>query len=111
MTKVTVDIDDEALARVREIARARSLSVEDLLREQVDGLVGLAPFKVDNPSHRAILAALGNTNDGWREEVHDRAKARAEGYAENRAALMALARATEGDMGTDGWDRRRAYDP
>lgn len=111
MTKITVDIDDEVLARMSELARARNLSVEELLKEQVDGMVRLAPFKLENKSHLAILAALGNENEGWREEVYDRAKGRAESYVENRKSLMELARATEGDMGAEGWDRRRAYDP
>lgn len=111
MTKITVDIDEEVLARMSELARARNLSVEDLLKAQVDGMVRLAPFKLENASHRAILAALANQNEGWREETHDRAKVRAEDYAENRKRLMELARTTEGDMGAEGWDRRRAYDP
>jgi predicted transcriptional regulator len=111
MTKITVDIDEDVLARMNELARARNLSVEDLLKEQIDGMVKPASFTLENKSHLAIVEALANQNLGWREEAYDRAKGRAEDYLENRKRLMELARSTQGDMGAEGWDRRRAYDP
>ena len=45
-----------------------------------------------------------------RDETHDRDYQRAEGYFENRAALLKLIDETTGDMGKQKWNREALYD-
>jgi hypothetical protein len=113
MTRVTLELDDETLARIESVARARRTSVADLLRRQAEEIARLAPIKLHNPSHRKVLSALerdANYYSSPREEGHDREKARAEIYAENRRRLLELVDRTEGDMGEQPWDRRRVHE-
>lgn len=113
MTTVTLEIDDQTLARVEAVARARKTSVENLLKARAEEIARLAPLDVFNPGHREILAPL-NTRSGdevsERERSHDRDLARAETYAANRARLLELIDSTEGDLGGRGWDRERVYE-
>jgi len=113
MTRVAIEIDEEVLARVERLARARHTSVEDLLRKQTEDLVRLAPIEIHNPSHRKILASLERPADYYsspRDEIYDRDKARAEGYLANRRRLIDLIDRTEGDMGLQSWNRARLYE-
>jgi predicted transcriptional regulator len=113
MTRITVELSNETLARVETLARARQTSVEDLLRKQAEDIARLAPITVENPSHRKILSALERGADFYtspRDEVHDREKGRAEAYVANRRRLLELIDSTAGDMGTYAWDRSRLYE-
>ncbi len=113
MTTIILDIDDNTLSRVAEVARARRTSIEDLLKERAQDIARLAPIELDNRGHRDIVAALDPAHSAGmseREKAHDRAIERAEAYTENRARLLHLIDTTEGDMGRQGWDRRRLYD-
>jgi Ribbon-helix-helix protein, copG family len=113
MTRVTLELDEETLARVESIARARQTSVEDLLRRQAEDIARLAPIQIHNPSHRKILSALKRGPDDYsspRKEAHDREKARAEAYAASRRRLLELIDRTDGDLGLQAWDRRRLYE-
>jgi hypothetical protein len=113
MTRLTLDLDDETLARMETIARARRMSVEELLRRQAEDFVRLAPIEIYNPSHRDILSALEGGPElvaTTREEAHDRARARAETYLTNRQRLLELIDQTQGDMGLQPWDRSRIYE-
>lgn len=113
MTRVAIEIDEEVLARVERLARARQTSVEELLRKQTEELVRLAPIEIHNPSHRKILEALQRSADDSsspRDEIYDRDKARAEGYLANRRRLLDLIDHTQGDMGVQPWNRARLYE-
>lgn len=113
MTRVTLELDDETLARVENLARAKQTSVENLLRDKAQEIARLAPIELDNRSHRKILSALDRGPDFYaspRDEVHDREKQRAITYAENRQRLLELIDATKGDLGAQYWDRSRLYD-
>ena len=109
MGKMTIEIDEATLSGAEKIARAEGMTVEQWMRQQVEQSQRLLPVTISNPNHRAILSALNNANEG-RDELYDRAKQRAESYVENRKRLLDRIDATEGDMGTQGWDRRRAYE-
>jgi predicted transcriptional regulator len=113
MTRLTLELDDETLARVEAVARARQTTAEALLRQHVERMVRLAPIEIHNPSHREILSALegGNHHDATvRGEANDRAQARAEVYSSNRQKLLELIDRTRGDMGRQTWDRSRIYE-
>jgi predicted transcriptional regulator len=47
MTQVTLELDEETFARVTEIASARRISVEDLLRRQVENVAKLTQASID----------------------------------------------------------------
>ena len=111
--RVTLDLDETTLARVETIASAKHISVQELLRRQAEDIARHAPIETHNPSHRKILSALERTPDHCataREEDYDRAKARAEVYSANRRKLLELIDRSEGDLGTQAWDRRRIYE-
>jgi hypothetical protein len=113
MTRVTVELNDETLARVESLARARQTSVEELLRRRAEDIARLAPIKIYNPSHRQILSVLERASDTYesqRDETYDREKARAEVYVANRRRLLDLIDQTRGDMGLQMWDRSRLYE-
>lgn len=113
MTRITLDLNEETLARVESLARARQTSVEDLLRKRAEDIARLAPIEIQNPSHRKIMSALDrqpSSHASPRDEMHDREKARAEVYVENRRRLLELIDHTKGDMGTQAWDRSRLYE-
>jgi hypothetical protein len=113
MTRITVELDEATLARMEMVARARQMSIADLLRLQAKDIARLAPVEIHNPSHRKILSALGRDLTDYpsaREEAHDREKARAEAYVVSRRRLLDLIDRTEGDMGSQAWDRRRIYE-
>ena len=113
MTKVTLDFDDQTLDRVASVANARHISVEDLLKARAKDIARLAPIEIINPSHQAIVAAAARPTgyyESRREEIYDRENARAELYVESKRRLLDLIDETDGDMGAQGWDRRRAYE-
>jgi hypothetical protein len=113
MTRVSLDLNAETLARVESLARARQMSVEDLLRKRAEDMARIAPIEIQNPAHREIMSALDRRPESYaspREEINDRDKARAEIYAENRQRLLKLIDDTKGDMGLQVWDRSRLYE-
>lgn len=113
MTRITLDLNEETLARVESLARAQQTSVEDLLRKRAEDIARLAPIEIQNPSHRKIMSALDRQPSSYaspRDEVHDREKARAEVYVANRRRLLELIDRTMGDMGAHAWDRSRLYE-
>lgn len=71
---VTLSIDDQILARARELAHRRGMSVNQMIRDYLEGLT------TENPSRLvAEMERLWNEDEGdsggwkWnREEVHDR---------------------------------------
>ena len=113
MTRITLDLNEETLARVKSLARAQQTSVEDLLRKRAEDIARLAPIEIQNPSHRKIMSALDWQPSSYvspRDEINDRDRARAEVYAENRQRLLELIDQTKGDMGLQAWDRSRLYE-
>lgn len=113
MAKVTVELDDQTMARLTHASRATHVSVEDILRRQAEEVARLSPLEIPNASHRKILAAL-TAPDGYRETardaLHNRERDRAEIYAETRKKLLALIDNTLGDMGAQGWSRASLYE-
>lgn len=113
MTKLTLDFDDQILSRVASVAEARHVSVETLIKERAEDIARLAPIEIHNPSHKAFVAAALRASNYYaspREKIYDRENARAELYVQNKQRLVELIDTTEGDMGSQGWDRRRAYE-
>jgi hypothetical protein len=113
MTKVTLELDEDTLARVECLARARQTTVEDLLRLRAQDIARLGPIELHNPAHRQILSALDRKSSDYsspRHETHDREKARAELYVANRRRLLELIDQTKGDMRRQVWDRSRIYE-
>jgi hypothetical protein len=110
MTQVTLELDDETLARVADVARARRMSVEDFLRKHAEDVARLGPIAIDNPSHRTILAALDRPAGTSREEAHDRERQRAQGYVDHRRRLLDLIDGTQGDLGEQAIERQRLHD-
>lgn len=90
MTRVTLELDDETLARVEYLARAKQTSVENLLRDKAQEIARLAPIELDNPSHRKILSALDRGPDFYqspRDEVHDRGQGARDNLRGKSAAI------------------------
>jgi hypothetical protein len=113
MKNITLAVDDEVLSRVAFLANTRHMSVEDLLNQRVADIASLAPITLENPSHRQLVEASQRpleSYDSPREELHDREKSRAELYVHQKQKLLDLIDKTEGDMGTQGWSRMRAYE-
>lgn len=113
MTKVVLDVDERTLNRVATVARARSVSVESVIVACMAEIASLAPIEIENPSHRAMLATLERPlapGESERDALHDRERARAEVYVENRRKLLALVDATEGDRGGRVFDRAALYE-
>lgn len=113
MAKITIDLDDGLMERLAVASRARNLTVEEWLRARAEQ-AARDPAEIENASHRAILAALNRPDDYYespRDEMHDRERDRAEHYASMRASLLELIDNTQGDMGTQRWNRRALYEP
>lgn len=113
MAKMTLDLDDETLARLAEISSARRVSVEELIRTHAETVARMRYDGIPNPSHRKLLAALDRPADDYnseRKKTNDRELARAEAYSQNRQRLLALVDATEGDLGARSWRRASLYD-
>ena len=113
MAKVTIELDDATLERLARTSRARAVSVEDLIRAEVEGLDDVRYEEIPNPSHHTILAALERPADYYaseREKTHDRELGRAERYVQERKKLLALIDETEGDLGSREWHRACLYD-
>lgn len=58
MTQVTLELDEETLARVTEIASARGISVEDLLRRQVENVAKLTQAAIDPLQQQEKIEAI-----------------------------------------------------
>ena len=113
MAKITLELDDETLARLAEISRARQVTVEDLILRQAERVADVRYEGIANPSHRKMMAVLNRPDEYYespRERTHDRELARAETYVDNRERLLALIDATEGDLGSQTWRRASLYD-
>ena len=113
MAKVTIDLDDEMLARLAEFSRARNVTVEDLILTQAKSVADMRYDAIPNASHRTIVAALDRPEDYYeskRDRDYDRELGRAESYVHNRRRLLALIDATEGDLGVQSWRRASLYD-
>ncbi|MBX9910456.1 MAG: hypothetical protein K2Z25_17300 [Beijerinckiaceae bacterium] len=112
MTRITIEIDDQIMARVATVARSRHASVESLLAEHASMIGSLAPIEIDNPAHRKLMSNVVRPPGYYetaREESYDRDRQRAEIYAANKSRLLRLIDETEGDMGDQGWSRERLY--
>ena len=110
MTRVTLELDEDTLARVESLARSRQITVEDLLRRRAEDIARLAPIALHNPTHRQILSALDRDCGSPREQTNDRERARAEAYVANRRRLLELIDQTKGDMGRQAWHRPGIYE-
>lgn len=113
MKNITLAVDDDVLNRVALLASTRHMSVEDLLNKRVADIASIAPIVLENPSHRKLVAASQLPSESYatiRDEIYDREKSRAELYIHRKQELLNLIDNTEGDMGTQGWNRMRAYE-
>jgi hypothetical protein len=110
MVTITLDLDDDVLDRVASAARARHVTVEQLLGDQAREIA--MSEVLHNPAHRKLMDPLVNPvmHDSPRDRAHDRDLARAEVYAASRERLLALIDQTGGDMGKQGWNRQGLYD-
>ncbi len=74
--EVTISLDDEILARLREEAARRGISVDEVIREQLGRIERrMTPEEVVRELHRQWDESAGNSGDGqrWtREELYDR---------------------------------------
>ena len=113
MTKITLEFDDQTLDRVASVAQGRHVSVEALIKARAEDIARLMPITIENSSHRKIVIAADRPLESYeskRDEIYDREGARADAYVEMRKKLLELIDETDGDMGAQGWDRRRAYE-
>jgi hypothetical protein len=112
VTRIAIELDDATLSEIERIARAKHTSVEAVARETLAGLARQTAPAVPGASHTKMMETLSRPRPGetWRELTHDRELTRAETYAENRARLLELIDTTQGDMGSQGWNRRRLYE-
>ncbi|MDQ2079205.1 hypothetical protein RA307_03355 [Xanthobacteraceae bacterium Astr-EGSB] len=58
MTQVTLELDEETLARVTDIASAKGISVEDLLRRQVENVAKLTQATIDPRQQQEKIEAI-----------------------------------------------------
>jgi hypothetical protein len=67
---VTIAVDDELLARARDLARRRGTSLQELLREQLRALVGERPGVEVAAELEALMTEHGGASGGrpWRRE-------------------------------------------
>lgn len=113
MATITFEVDDEVLSRAEDWARARRTTVDQVIASTLSQLGSREATAVPGEGHRQILAPLApdwGSDLSDRERLHDRDHARAEVYARNRARLLDLVDASDGDMGRQSWDRSRLYD-
>jgi hypothetical protein len=112
MPKLSLEIDEDAFERLARLSRRQNVSVEDfLLRNAMSAIAGETSV---NPSHRSKEAAAARSEQDYeskREWVHDREYGRAEAYLRARAHLLRLVDNPEGDLGPEGWNRARLYEP
>lgn len=113
MTKITIELEDNVVERLAIVSRAYNLTVEQWLRAEAEKAARLEKTNViENASHRAILLALEHPKDycgSPRDEMLDRENARARSYQDARQALLDLIDNTQGDMGTQTWNRSALY--
>ena len=112
MPRLSLEIDEDALERLGRLSRRQNVSVEDfVLRNAMSAIAGESPV---NPSHQSKEAAGARSEQDYeskREWVHDREYGRAEAYLRARAHLLRLIDNPEGDLGPEGWNRARLYEP
>jgi uncharacterized protein len=102
MATVTIRIDDDTRDELEEIAHSRGVTLSDLLREQIDGLLGREVPMRDGTPHtmsvqqrlllaqqHEILAWLSAGSDYESKHHHDMVKLLREGYAGEYGALFA----------------------
>ena len=93
--------------------RTGRLGAESALREAETEPFRGAPA-IANPSHLGKLAAAARPDSDYelpREAPYDRERAQAEAYLAARRNLMKLIDDPEGDLGPEGWNRARLYEP
>lgn len=73
MAQVEVPFTDTELALLENLAKARRLSVQDLIRGQVSNLLPSPPTCTDDEQRRKALAICGKYRSGCRDlaERHD----------------------------------------
>ena len=139
MTKnITLAIDDEILKEARIVAAEERTTVNARVRDYLNRVVALRRVEVAGgrtahpardeqvshsmeSAHETVhqkmqrLLDEGNAKYADRkwfdhEETYDRDYQRAQGYFENRAALLKLIDETTADMGTQKWNREALYE-
>jgi hypothetical protein len=71
---VTLSIDDQTLARARQLAQQRGTSLNQMIRDYLDSLTASDPAKTVAELERLWKEGKGNSG-GWkwnREELYDR---------------------------------------
>jgi hypothetical protein len=63
---LTISIDDELLARARELARRRGVSLQELLRSLLRGLVGARPREAVARELMDLMERHGGRSGGRR---------------------------------------------
>jgi antitoxin component of RelBE/YafQ-DinJ toxin-antitoxin module len=72
---VTLSIDDEIIQEARRRAEAMGTSVNQLVREYLEQLVGKTDAKTDAAEFERLSRAARGNSRGWkfnREELHER---------------------------------------
>jgi antitoxin component of RelBE/YafQ-DinJ toxin-antitoxin module len=72
---VTLSIDDEIIQEARRRAEAMGTSVNQLVREYLEQLVGKTDSKADATEFERLSRAARGNSRGWkfnREELHER---------------------------------------
>ncbi len=135
MTKnITLAIDDDVVEEARILAAEQKTTVNAMVRDflrkavarrRMRSLAETSPAVADHlivatPAETVHEKMLRLKAEGdakyadrkWfdREETYDRDYQRAEGYFENRAALLKLIDETTADMGKQKWNREALYD-
>jgi uncharacterized protein DUF6364 len=74
LMNVTLSIDDQTLARARELAQQRGTSLNQMIRDYLESLTASDPSQAVEQLRRLWREEEGDSG-GWkwnREEIHDR---------------------------------------
>jgi hypothetical protein len=139
MTKnITLAIDEAILKEARILAAEERTTVNAMVRDYLNRVVAFRRIEVAGgraahpardeqvsqsvePARETVHQKMQRILDEgdakyadrkWfdREETYDRDYQRAQGYFENRAALLKLIDETTADMGTQKWNREALYE-